>query len=205
MNICRKIVATGRPVIARIAVALLAGVLLGAPAFASDPVGRAELTKRLVPVTGETSSSVDLSVPFAKASAGLTEAARRQLDELAAALATEALEGLDVAVRGHTDASGSAEYNRKLSQARAAAVVRYLVEMHRLDGDRFRHEGHGEERLLPGIDPNSPRHRRVEIEVMARSVAAPPDGGTMAEQPEEPDAGNRDEGEGEQGDLQPIQ
>ncbi len=135
------------------------------------PVDREELTGRLIPVTGESQRSVDLSVPFARNSTELTATAREQLDELGAALAGAELQRFYVGVFGHTDASGTAAYNKKLSVGRAAAVVKYLVQHFSLDPQRLRHAGYGEERLLEGIDPNSPRHRRVEIVVFA---AAPP-------------------------------
>lgn len=190
--------ATGRtaPIVrrvARVAAVGLAAAICGAPVLVSAPLDRAELTTRLVPIIGDTSPSVDLSVPFAKNSANLTEAARRQLDELAAALAGEKLRGYEVGVYGHTDASGSAAYNRKLSLARAAAVVGYLVERHRLDGARFRHEGHGEERLLSGIDPNSPRHRRVEIEILSGRLGASSDAESAPAPPVEAGTKDRDE------------
>ena len=44
-------------------------------------------------------------MPFAHGSAALTAAARRQLDELGAALAGEKLRRFEVGVHGHTDAS----------------------------------------------------------------------------------------------------
>ena len=87
--------------------------------------------------------------------------------ELGAALAGERLKPLEVGVYGHTDASGAAAYNQKLSEKRAAAVVQYLVQRFSLEPKRLRHAGYGEERLLEGIDANSPRHRRVEIVVFA--------------------------------------
>lgn len=152
--------------------AAVAGLLL-VLAVGSGPVAgagastvkRTELTGKLVPITGEDTRSVDLTVPFAKNSAKLTKPAREQLDELGAALAGEELRAYGVGVYGHTDASGAAEYNRKLSEERAKAVVAYLVERAGLDRARFRHGGYGEERLLEGIAAHSPRHRRVEIVV----------------------------------------
>ena len=92
-----------------------------APPRESPPIDREELTGRLIPVTGETRRSVDLSVPFARNSTELTATAREQLDELGAALAGAALKRFDVGVYGHTDASGKAAYNQKLSEGRAAA------------------------------------------------------------------------------------
>ena len=203
--------ATGRDIVRRTARAVsrtipcvalclaLAGV--GAPALASD---RDTLTGQLVPVTGEPSRSVDLAVPFAKNAADLTEAARRQLDELGAALEGERLSPYDVGVYGHTDASGPAAYNLTLSQARAEAVVRYLVERFGFEAARFRHEGYGEERLLEGLDPNAAAHRRVEVVVFA----PPPRDAEAAEEAdmfgtdsigrdwEENDADDGDEGTG---------
>ena len=134
---------------------------------------RDTLIGQLVPVTGEMSRSVDLSVPFARNSASLTEAAREQLDELGAALAGERLKPYDVGVYGHTDASGPEAYNLTLSQSRAQAVVAYLVDRFSFRAARFSHEGFGEERLLEGLRPNAPAHRRVEIVVFAPKQESP--------------------------------
>ena len=165
---------------------VLAAVLTAAPAAHADEhtmvhaageMGRAELVGRLVPVTGEERRSVDLTVPFARGSAELTAKAKRQLTELGHALAGERLRDFEVGVYGHTDASGSAAYNRTLSEARAAAVVQHLIRRFALDAARFRHAGYGEDRLLEGVDPRSPRHRRVEIVVFA-----PEHGNTQAKE-----------------------
>ena len=91
--------------IAQIAALLLAAVLAVGPAFAAKPIDRDELTRGLVPVTGEKTRSLDLTVPFARDSAKLTKVARLQLDELAAALSGEKLRKFRVEVYGHTDAS----------------------------------------------------------------------------------------------------
>ena len=157
----------------------LAAEAMAVPAAAGSdtPIDRAALVGKLVPVTGDPIRSVDLTVPFAKSSAKLTAFAREQLDELGAALAGEKLRGFQVGVYGHTDASGPAAYNRKLSEQRAEAVVGYLVEKSRLARARFRHGGFGEERLLEGMDPNSPRHRRVEVVVYGPPGGSPADGG----------------------------
>ena len=156
----------------------------------SQPIDRQELTGRLIPVTGETRRSVDLSVPFARNSTELTATAREQLDELGAALAGAPLERFDVGVYGHTDASRKAAYNQKLSERRAAAVVRYLLQRFSLEPERFRHAGYGEERLLEGIDANSPRHRRVEVVVFAATstVGEPRTGPASASTAESPPA-----------------
>ena len=193
--------------IAQIAALLLAAVLAVGPAFAAKPIDRVELTGKLVPVTGETTRSLDLTVPFARESAKLTEAARLQLDELAAALSGEKLRKFRVEVYGHTDASGSAEYNLKLSKARASETVRYLVERGGLDRRRFRHEGYGEERLLLGFPPNSPRHRRVEVVVVNEGFALPESAGTHSREEGNVKRGERSDEKtrGEGGGLRAVQ
>lgn len=186
--------------------ALLLAASAGAPAFAAKPVDRAALTKGLVPVTGEKTRSIDLTVPFARDSAKLRETARRQLDELAAALSGEKLKKFRVEVYGHTDASGPAEYNMKLSKARAAETVRYLVQQHGLDRKRFRHEGYGEERLLTGLDPRSPRHRRVEVVVVNQRFGFPEDASKQSMDADDVKKGDERDGEkkGESGGLRAV-
>ena len=63
---------------------------------------------------------------------------------------------------GHTDAKGSAGYNKALSDRRAAAVRRYLVE-HGVATTRLRAVGKGESQLLNAEDPEGAENRRVEI------------------------------------------
>ena len=137
----------------------------GAPVLATD---RGTLTGQLVPVTGETSRSVDLAAAFAKNAADLTEVAREQLDELGATLAGEKLAPYDVGVYGNTDASGAADYNLTLSQARAEEAVRYVVAHFGFEATRYRHEGYVEERFLDGLPPNAAtslpeEHREVQL------------------------------------------
>ena len=128
------------------------------------------------------------------------------LAERGAALAGERLAPYDVGIYGHTDASGRAAYNLTLSQARAAAVVRYLVERFGFEAARFRHEGYGEERLLEGLAPNAAAHRRVEIVVFAPPPRDAEEADVFGTDPfgrdkEESDAGDGDDGTG----YQPIE
>ncbi|MGM0557878.1 MAG: OmpA family protein [Myxococcota bacterium] len=74
---------------------------------------------------------------------------------------------LKVEIQGHTDSRGSAEYNKKLSEARARAVKSYLVEEANIDADRLDAKGYGEENLLDeaGTDQAMARNRRVEFKI----------------------------------------
>lgn len=107
--------------------------------------------------------SVDLHIQFELNSAHLTNHGMSALDQLATALASEALLESAFALTGHTDASGSAEYNLILSFKRAEAVKRYLTDTHGLDEDRFFANGRGEMDLLDPRMPTAARNRRVEV------------------------------------------
>lgn len=67
---------------------------------------------------------------------------------------------------GHTDASGSVQYNLSLSQARADEVVRYMVRECGIDGAILQAVGMGEARLKDTDHPRADANRRVEIQVV---------------------------------------
>ena len=71
---------------------------------------------------------------------------------------------LKLSIEGHTDDIGAADYNTKLSQARAAAMVSALVAQG-ITADRLQSAGFGEDK--PIADNNAPdgraRNRRVEL------------------------------------------
>ncbi len=70
-----------------------------------------------------------------------------------------------VRVEGHTDNHGGRDHNRKLSQARAEAVVRYLVEKKGVDGSRLGAKGFGDARPISdnGTEEGRAENRRVEF------------------------------------------
>lgn len=103
---------------------------------------------------------MDLVVTFDKDSDALRPDARRNLLEFAKALKAPQLASLKFEVGGHTDGRGSDEYNRALSERRAAAVVRFLAEQG-IPADRLIAKGFG--RSVPRApDPMDPVNRRVE-------------------------------------------
>ena len=80
-----------------------------------------------------------------------------------------------VLISGHTNQNGAADFNGRLSDARAYAVMVWLVEQG-VDPARLISKGFGESQPL--VDPRSAeaeaRNRRVEFQVMER--AARPEG-----------------------------
>lgn len=119
------------------------------PENAGDPGGPVEV-------------SLMLRIEFDFDSAALTARARRDLDSVAAALSGPELADARLALEGHTDARGTADYNLRLSQRRAEAVVAYLRQRGVAES-RLRAAGFGEYRPLAGYAPTDDRQRRVEI------------------------------------------
>ncbi len=73
-------------------------------------------------------------------------------------------------VVGHTDSDGSDASNQSLSQARAEAVVDYLVDTGGVDADRLEHEGRGESELLVSPEESAEdkqRNRRIAWELLS--------------------------------------
>ncbi len=107
-------------------------------------------------------AKVDLDVPFEYNSSALAGDAEQQLKQLAEALARESLAEFRFEIAGHTDASGSAEYNRQLSEKRAKSVRQYLIDVG-VAQERLEAMGYGEDKLLRRDDPTHSDNRRVEI------------------------------------------
>lgn len=106
------------------------------------------------------SSGYDLLVTFELSSDTLTPQAQTNLRQFAIALQTPELASLKFEVEGHTDATGSADLNLKLSERRASSVVSFLTDLG-VQSDRLSAKGYGETRPLLS-DPNDPGNRRVE-------------------------------------------
>lgn len=72
---------------------------------------------------------------------------------------------LRLAIEGHTDATGDEAHNRELSEKRAQAVRRWLVEEQGIEGARLQAQGFGENRPVDSNDTAEGRqnNRRVEL------------------------------------------
>lgn len=77
--------------------------------------------------------------------------------------------GIRININAHTDAKGSAPYNKKLSKKRATAALDYLVRKG-ISKDRLISEGFGEEQLLISCNWCTPEqdalNRRVEFVII---------------------------------------
>ncbi|HEV3459695.1 MAG TPA: OmpA family protein [Thermoanaerobaculia bacterium] len=70
-------------------------------------------------------------------------------------------------IQGHTDAKGNAAYNRALSERRAEAVKRWLVEREKIAADHLATRGFGKSRPVAdnGTEAGRQKNRRVEVVV----------------------------------------
>lgn len=104
-------------------------------------------------------------VQFEINKADLKSSSYQVLDEIAEGLKTQP--SLKVEVQGHTDSTGSPDYNMKLSQARAESVKRYLVDRG-IAAERLIAKGYGLTRPLVPNDTaeNRAKNRRVEFAPM---------------------------------------
>lgn len=67
---------------------------------------------------------------------------------------------------GHTDSSGSASYNERLSKLRAEEVMRYMVNDCGVDPSRLEAVGAGENFPFNSQNPRADENRRVEFQAL---------------------------------------
>ena len=121
--------------------------------------------KQLVVIHGSKIDILD-KVNFATAKAVIDKKSFKLLDQVAAVLKNHA-ELTKIQVEGHTDNQGVAKKNKQLSQARAEAVVAYLVKSG-VEAARLVAVGFGQERpLAPNLTKTGKeKNRRVEFNVL---------------------------------------
>jgi len=109
----------------------------------------------------------DASVTFGFDKSVLTASDKAQLDAIAQSLTTA--RGYILAITGGTDSVGDAEYNYKLSQKRADAVVNYLATKYNIPPHKFYLIGIGKENPVADNSSRAGRaqNRRVEIKLLS--------------------------------------
>jgi outer membrane protein OmpA-like peptidoglycan-associated protein len=110
----------------------------------------------------ESKQMIDLNIPFEFNSSELQPQATAQLKQLRSALTSPGLSKDRFMVAGHTDAKGNPQYNQQLSERRAEAVRRYLVD-NGVEPQRLQAVGYGAEHLAQPDHPEDAVNRRVEI------------------------------------------
>ena len=117
---------------------------------------------------GELNVSVQNEVLFDFNSAGLRSSSRTSLQQMAEVF--QKYPDTTLSVQGHTDWIGSASYNQRLSERRAASVASYLENLG-VRSSRIETIGYGKSQPAATNDTASGRqaNRRVEIHVRANS------------------------------------
>jgi outer membrane protein OmpA-like peptidoglycan-associated protein len=107
---------------------------------------------------------VNINVSFDFDSAALRADQKPKLNQLCNAL--KAADVQMVRILGHTDASGSADYNERLSKLRAEEVKRFLETDCGFPADRMEALGVGERFPYDPTDPAADVNRRVEFQAL---------------------------------------
>ena len=115
-----------------------------------------------------TASSITIGekVQFATGSSEILPVSFGLLDEVAKVLVDNPQVEL-LQVEGHTDSTGTAAINRKLSQQRAESVMRYLAAKSVVTG-RMKAQGFGPDRPIAdnSTDDGKEKNRRVEFVIL---------------------------------------
>lgn len=116
---------------------------------------------------------VDIEVFFDFNSALVTSQAEPSLIALGKSLLSAELKGQTFVLAGHTDATGSREYNQVLSERRALAVKTYLVSRYDVPENQLAVIGYGPDRLKFPDKPYADQNRRVEVVNMGQVALKP--------------------------------
>ena len=103
----------------------------------------------------------DSGLMFDFDSYSLTPGTKQNLTSLAKTL--NKYDDTNILIEGHTDKSGSEDYNMTLSEKRADAVEQYLEQL-KVSGARITTEGYGEAQPISQSDSEN---RRVEVAIYA--------------------------------------
>ncbi len=103
------------------------------------------------------------NLQFAFDSVELLPESQPYIDRLGEVMGAPENQGKKLLIMGHTDATGSDNYNSALSQKRAEAVKGYLATTWNISADQLEIEGAGESQPLSGTNPNDGINRRVEF------------------------------------------
>lgn len=108
----------------------------------------------------------DSGLMFASNQSTLTVDTKQNLQDLATVL--KKYEDTNVLIEGHTDSTGEAAYNQRLSEQRASSVQDYLISLG-LDYKRLSIAGYGESQPIADNNTVAGRraNRRVEVAIYA--------------------------------------
>jgi outer membrane protein OmpA-like peptidoglycan-associated protein len=115
---------------------------------------------------------IDLEINFDYNSADISAKSLPSVQALGRALTNNDLKGSTFVVAGHTDAAGGEGYNQDLSERRADAIKRYLVDKYGINGTDLVTVGYGKSKLKDPSQPMAEANRRVQVVNMENKATA---------------------------------
>ncbi len=115
---------------------------------------------------------IDLEINFEYNSADISAKSLPSVQALGRALSNADLKGSTFVVAGHTDAAGGESYNLDLSERRADAIKRYLVDKYGINGTDLVTVGYGKSKLKDPSQPMAEVNRRVQVVNMENKATA---------------------------------
>jgi outer membrane protein OmpA-like peptidoglycan-associated protein len=115
---------------------------------------------------------IDLEINFDYNSAEINARSLPSVQALGRALTNADLKGSTFVVAGHTDAAGGEAFNQDLSERRAEAIKRYLVDKYGINGTDLVTVGYGKSKLKDPGQPLSEVNRRVQVVNMENKTTA---------------------------------
>jgi outer membrane protein OmpA-like peptidoglycan-associated protein len=115
---------------------------------------------------------IDLEINFDYNSAEISAKSLESVQALGRALSSADLKGSTFVVAGHTDAAGAEGYNQDLSERRADAIKRYLVDKYGINGTDLVTVGYGKSKLKDPGQPMAEANRRVQVVNMENKATA---------------------------------
>jgi len=106
---------------------------------------------------------IDLEINFDYNSANISAKSVQAVQALGRALSSAELKGSTFVVAGHTDAAGGEAYNQELSERRADAIKKYLVDKFGINGSDLVTVGYGKSKLKDPGQPLAEVNRRVQV------------------------------------------
>jgi outer membrane protein OmpA-like peptidoglycan-associated protein len=116
--------------------------------------------------------NIDLEITFDYDSANISQKSLGSVQALGQALTSPDLKGSTFVVAGHTDAAGTDAYNQDLSDRRADAIKRYLVEKYHIASADLVTVGYGKSKLKDPSQPLAEVNRRVQVVNMQGKTTA---------------------------------
>src|SRR3984885_11320058 len=125
-----------------------------------------------IPTIAKTKPNIDLEINFDYNSADISAKSMPSVQALGKALTNPDLKGSTFVGAGYTDAAGGESYNQDLSERRADAIKKYLVDRYNIAASDLVTVGYGKSKLKDPANPMADANRRVQVANMENKATA---------------------------------